>query len=71
MELTRIELLFLRRLVGENLEKKLGRVQYYYRQLERGNKDCLEKLAIVEAECNAMASLKNKINDEIALRELI
>lgn len=66
-----MELLFLRKLVGENLDKKLGRGQYYHRQLERGNKDCLEKLAVVEAECNAMASLKNKINDEFALRELI
>ena len=65
-----MELLFLRKLVGENLDKKIGRVQYYHRQLARGT-DCYEKLAVAEAECTAMASLKEKINNEIALRELI
>lgn len=69
MELTMIELFFLRKLIGENLDKKLGRIQYYNRQLRLG-KDYYQQLALVESEYNAMLSLKDKINDEIALREL-
>lgn len=51
------------------MDKKMGRIQYYNRMMTRGS-DCLEKLAIAESEYSAMLSIKNKINDELALREL-
>lgn len=65
-----LELLFLRRMVGENMDKKLGRIQYYNRQIARDKQEYYEKLALVESEYNAMCSIKEKINDELALREL-
>lgn len=63
-----LELMFLCRCVGEDLAKMERRIERCKRYISRGE-DKHKELALAEAEYNALLSVKNKINDEIALRE--
>lgn len=69
MELSKLELLFLRRLVDENLDAVERRINRLIR-LSGRDSGFHEKMAIAESEKVAMEGLMGKINDEIAVREL-
>lgn len=69
MELSKLELLFLRRLVDENLDAVERRINRLIR-LSGRDSGFHEKMAIAESEKVVMEGLKGKINDEIAVREL-
>lgn len=63
-----LELMFLCRLVGEDLDKLERRKERCRRYIARGE-DKHKELALAEAEYDALLSVKQKINNEIALRE--
>lgn len=69
MQLTELELLYLRRLVVENIEMLDRRINRLIR-LASHDEQFHEKMALAESELAAMQEIKRKINDDIAVREL-
>ena len=67
--LNELELLFLCRLVGDDLGRLQRRIDRCHRYISRGE-DKHKELAIAEAERSAILNIKKRINAEIALREL-
>ena len=67
--LSLLELMFLIRLVGDDLEKLERRKERCKRIIARGE-DRHKELAMAEAEYDALLSVKQKINAELALRDL-
>lgn len=67
--LSLLELMFLIRLIGDDLEKLERRKERCRRYIARGE-DKHNELALTEAEYDALLSVKQKINAELALRDL-
>lgn len=68
---TRLELLFIRRLVVDQIAELERRLARYQRISAHYSEDVFqEKLALAEAELAAMRSAREKINNEIAVRML-
>lgn len=70
MQLTELELLYLRRLVVEDIDMLERRINKLIR-LASHDDQFHKKMALAESELAAMQEIKRKINDEIAVRELI
>ena len=66
--LSLLELMFLCRIVEEDLDKMDRRKERCKRYILRGE-DRHKELALAEAEYDALLSVKQKINAELALRE--
>lgn len=66
--LSLLELMFLIRLVGEDLDRMERRKERCRRYIARGE-DKHKELALAEAEYDALLSVKQKINAELALRD--
>jgi len=67
--LSLLELMFLIRLIGDDLERLERRKERCRRDISRGE-DKHKELALTEAEYDALLSVKQKINAELALRDL-
>lgn len=67
--LNELELMFLCRLVGDDLQRIQRRIERCNRYIARGE-DKHKELAIAEAEHEALCNVKKRINAEIALREM-
>jgi len=67
--LSLLELMFLIRLIGDDLERLERRKERCRRYISRGE-DKHKELALTEAEYDALLSVKQKINAELALRDL-
>lgn len=67
--LSDVELLFLFRLITEDLDKMERKIDRCRRYLARGE-DKYRELSLAEAEYTAMYSVKKRINAVLALREL-
>ena len=67
--LTSLELMFLCRLVDDDLSRMKKRIERCDRYILRGEDRYKEK-AIAEAEYDSLLVVKKKINNELALREL-
>lgn len=72
LDFSRLELLYLRRMVQRNIIDLRRRVLKYER-LGDNTYDGMfeEKKALAESELSAMCSLLSRINDEIAIRSLL
>lgn len=68
-KLNELELMFLCRLVGDDLQRIQRRIERCNRYIARGE-DKHKELAIAEAEYEALSNVKKRINAEIALREM-
>lgn len=70
MELTKLELLYVRYLVVQNIEAVQHRLYKYTRYAEGGHFDDVyqEKVALAETEMKCMLSLRDKLNLEISLQ---
>jgi len=68
MDLSKLELLFLRKMILSNIDS-LNRLSAKYHRLSEGNQADLyvEKGAIVDSELSSMHSLLSKVNDAIAI----
>ena len=64
-----LELMFLCRLVRDDLGRVQRRIDRCHRYISRGE-DKHKELAIAEAEMASILNIKKRINAEIALREL-
>lgn len=69
MQLTELELLYLRRLVVEDIDMLDRRINKLIR-LASHDEQFHKKMALAESELAAMQEIKRKINDDIAVREL-
>lgn len=67
--LSLLELMFLIRLIGDDLDRLERRKERCRRYISRGE-DKHKELALTEAEYDALLSVKQKINAELALRDL-
>lgn len=68
MELNRLELLILRRMIQDTMDKKMDKIHYYHHCIQKG-KDFYNKLAIAESEYENLVNIRKKINDEMTLLE--
>lgn len=69
IQLTELELLYLRRLVVEDIDMLDRRINKLIR-LASHDEQFHKKMALAESELAAMLEIKRKINDDIAVREL-
>lgn len=72
MDLSDLELLYMRHLVVQNIESVQRRLYKYQRYSEAGHFDDVyqEKVALAETEMKCMYSLRDKLNYEISVRSL-